>query len=465
MCGIVGMAGEVTRDHVKIFNDMLDVVQLRGRHSTGVVRVDRRGEYEWMKQVGTPNFLKDSIQYKEMTERGMLPQILIGHGRHKTVGDTDWASAHPFEVQDAKLVGVHNGTLTGYHGWKQHKVGMTDSEALFNRIVEEGVDETFEQAEGAFTCVWYDGEQKRLYFIRNDQRPLWFTYSKDKRVMFWASEPWMFGAVERRIDLWEGKNDSPYICMPTRTLFGFDINGNAAKNSTPFAMKEERKIEKKSRYVPPARSNTFGKGSTTTTTTTTTKSPSEDKGGEVANPFLPLLPNFLKEKLTSQGTTKSGTTQTSTKKSSTTSKSSSEQPKQLTHIKSSSTKKHSPVLPGLPGSPRTNRRKLSVVSDGALIVGSKDKTQPDADKIYSPHVGVDTRYIKQVDTEYVTDLRTGKEYDEYEFRKNTNGGMCCHCNGVITSVKEVAEIYSPDRFICTSCVAPLKPILELVQEA
>jgi len=69
-------------------------------------------------------------------------------------------------------------------------------------------------------------------------------------------------------------------------------------------------------------------------------------------------------------------------------------------------------------------------------------------------VGVDTRYIYVVDTEYITDLRTKVEVSEQEFKENT-GGACCHCEVEITSLKEVAEIFDKGkRFICKTCVTP-----------
>jgi regulator of RNase E activity RraB len=78
----------------------------------------------------------------------------------------------------------------------------------------------------------------------------------------------------------------------------------------------------------------------------------------------------------------------------------------------------------------------------------------DCGKIYRPDVGVDIRYIAKVDTEYITDLRTGWEYSETEFNK-LNDGCCCFCGNKISSLSQVAEIYDDaSRFLCVNCVTP-----------
>ena len=78
----------------------------------------------------------------------------------------------------------------------------------------------------------------------------------------------------------------------------------------------------------------------------------------------------------------------------------------------------------------------------------------DAGKIYQANVGVDTRYIRAVDKEYITNRRTGREVDEERFHRET-GGRCCHCFKPIDSLKDVAEIFDEGkRFICQTCVTP-----------
>ena len=149
MCGIVGMAGDISLKDLEIFEDLLDVCQLRGRDSTGVVRVNRQGtDYTWAKQVGPPTYLLDSRDYhRKISQAGM--SVLIGHCRHKTIGNLDRASAHPFDIEEHGIVGVHNGTLKNYYSFPQHKTGNVDSLTLYERIAQEGPEVTFSEAEGA----------------------------------------------------------------------------------------------------------------------------------------------------------------------------------------------------------------------------------------------------------------------------------------------------------------------------
>ena len=74
-----------------------------------------------------------------------------------------------------------------------------------------------------------------------------------------------------------------------------------------------------------------------------------------------------------------------------------------------------------------------------------------------PLMGVDLRYIRKLDIEYITDLRTGREVDEHTFLKET-GGCCCHCEKDVLrnqGLRAVAEIFdNGKRFICWDCLTP-----------
>jgi glutamate synthase domain-containing protein 1 len=109
------MAGDLSIKDREMFEDMLDVCQLRGRDSTGAIRVNRLGtDYTYAKRVGPPSYLKDSREY-ENNIRTAGTSVLIGHCRHKTVGNVDVASAHPFDIAEHGIIGVHNGTLKNYY--------------------------------------------------------------------------------------------------------------------------------------------------------------------------------------------------------------------------------------------------------------------------------------------------------------------------------------------------------------
>ena len=66
----------------------------------------------------------------------------VGHVRHATAGSVTDDNAHPFVVQGktGEVVGVHNGSLTGWRpttGTSPHEV---DSEWALKLIADKGVD-------------------------------------------------------------------------------------------------------------------------------------------------------------------------------------------------------------------------------------------------------------------------------------------------------------------------------------
>lgn len=471
MCGIVGMAGDLTLKDREIFEDMLDVCQLRGRDSTGVIKVNRQGtQYKWAKRVGPPAYLLDSREYdKNIREVGV--SALIGHCRAKTIGDVTVKNAHPFDITEHGIIGVHNGTLRNFHNLPGYKAPMSDSNALYETLATEGAETTFGGIEGAFACVWWDQNTGRLNFIRNKERPLWFTYSKDKRKMFWASEPWMFGAVYRKEELWDGDGGKVYISLEEDTLYSIEISANAAANKPVFKIAEGKKIEKKSFTRPvgfahgPGGNYSRTNTSATTSVTCTSSKSTKEEGGEVTNPFLDdEIPQHLMTPVKKQeSSTKSGTTPTNNVVSITTSKNSAGQSKQSTNTTPSEKSTTSPRQLSLPGLPKTSKNVFFDGCDATQLGGLN--AQIDRGNVYNPAIGVDTRYIAKLDIEYVTDLRTGREYDEFTFKANT-GGHCCHCGTKLHGLQDVAEIFDKgNRYICRSCVTPIAdPISEVIKE-
>lgn len=433
-----------------LFEDMLAVCQVRGRDATGVIRVDRKGEeYTYAKALGTPSNLLNSRQY-DLNIRKIGVSALVGHCRHKTVGDNTIRNAHPFEIEERGIVGVHNGTLKNYYRFDEHRTGMTDSQLLYELIASRGPEEAFAEVEGAYACVWWDSVTSTLNFIRNSERPLYFTFSEDQRRLYWASEPWMFGTVYRKEKLWDGGVDKQvYRSLEEDILYCIEIDANAPKDKPVFKIKEGKKIVKKPRP-------TVGIATTTTTNTWS------NRGGEVANPFRSDdllnddLPQHLRVSAKQENNpTKLGTTSKSSGTSSTNSKNSQDQSKQSTSSETSSSTTNSPTQQPSTSSAKTSKGKLSVVSRLKQSVGLSESTTPDLGKtVYQPNVGTDVRYIRAVDTEYITDRRTGREVDEHQFHRET-GGKCCHCGNGIRSLIEVAEIFDKGkRFICGTCVTP-----------
>lgn len=200
MCGIVGVVGDINYREKKVFRDLLVIDQIRGLDSTGVIVINNKGEFVCDKDLGTPHdgLLQTSTLFDK---KGVVNNYnihgLIGHNRAATAGKITVNNAHPFI--SGNIAGVHNGTLKLPHCTFEDKNKYdVDSEALINAINEEGISETIPKTCGAWSLVWYDQDDKTVNFIRNDQRPMFYQYSKDKKTLFFASEGWMIDSICER---------------------------------------------------------------------------------------------------------------------------------------------------------------------------------------------------------------------------------------------------------------------------
>lgn len=229
MCGLVGMMGALEIKHRSVMKDLLYLDTLRGQDSTGVASVtrDRKVEIRKLTMPGydfvNMNFIDNLMRYND--------QLWIGHNRFKTRGSVTRLNAHPFEVVNDEgfidLIGAHNGTLDNQHeieGIVKNKFG-TDSEALMNLINQVGPKEAIAESRGAWSLVWWDAPANKLCMLRNDKRPMFFAYTKDRKAMVWASEVWMILAACNRNGLELEANENGLSCYSTTpdTLYSFDI--------------------------------------------------------------------------------------------------------------------------------------------------------------------------------------------------------------------------------------------------
>jgi hypothetical protein len=196
MCGIVGMAGDVTAvKYEKMFKDMLVMDVLRGEDSTGAITVSPNGNHKIAKAALLPPDLFQMKQFKNAMKGQMC--AMIGHNRAATVGDVNYHGAHPFEHGD--IVGVHNGTLQEWRADLDESSNFdVDSDCLIYNIAKNGAKETFESIRGAWACVWYDKSDHTINMIRNDKRPLFLGHTKAMNDLFFASEEWMLHAAGSR---------------------------------------------------------------------------------------------------------------------------------------------------------------------------------------------------------------------------------------------------------------------------
>lgn len=196
MCGIVGVAGNLEHKDLDVFKELLYVDWLRGKAATGIGAVGLNKEFEIFKRASDPSELMLFTKFHSLLNQGK--KMLLGHNRAPTMGANNKFNAHPFEFR--KIMGVHNGTLDraclkdlDHSDWFD-----TDSEQLYFNIDQHGVKEAISRASGAWSLVYYDGEDHTINFLRNEERPMFYVFSKDRRRMFWASELWMLRGILHR---------------------------------------------------------------------------------------------------------------------------------------------------------------------------------------------------------------------------------------------------------------------------
>lgn len=191
MCGLVGVAGAITKGVEDAFHTLLQLDTIRGPHSTGVLIVNKDKEASVHKALGTPWELFDSKKYYKAMNNGL--NVLIGHNRFATKGAVNVKNAHPFEFEN--VIGCHNGTLSSQVGLDDHNDFVVDSENIYHHMNNNGVEGTIDKLNGAFALTWYDTKAHTVNLIRNSQRPLFYAFTEDRKTVMWASESWMLSVA------------------------------------------------------------------------------------------------------------------------------------------------------------------------------------------------------------------------------------------------------------------------------
>lgn len=192
MCGLFGVAGNLTLLDKAIFKNLGYPSMLRGMDGTGVLEVTKKSAKLEHRIIKNTHHYADFIDYlpaKDPLWDSKLAgeKVLMGHVRAATVGKLTDSNSHPFE--HGPLVAAHNGTLVDLK-YDPKKQDITDSELMIKDFAEEGIKETLDQisSDSAYAVSVYNSETETLSFARNSERPLAIAYNLNRNVIYWASE-------------------------------------------------------------------------------------------------------------------------------------------------------------------------------------------------------------------------------------------------------------------------------------
>lgn len=285
MCGLTGVYSKSWGDsEYELFQRALMINVMRGEHSTGVIRVGEKGKVVNVRKslLPSPAFIhsEGGVFAKKHLEKWETPIVMLGHTRHATKGEITLANAHPFSFDN--VTGMHNGTI--HKDFAHRKEYGTDSEALYRNINDNGLEVALNEVEDwdtAYALQFIDKKNGTLNFIKNNKRPLWFTYVYGSTTLIWSSEKEMLDYVIRSKKLtplgYDGNKTTPFFSLDDYTLMSIKL-GEPAKDIkfTP--------IEVKKKYAAATTTTTYsGTSSSTGSTTQQTSNTTPAVGFPMAN--------------------------------------------------------------------------------------------------------------------------------------------------------------------------------------
>jgi predicted glutamine amidotransferase len=262
MCGLVGIAGDLSYNDKDILKTLLTLSILRGEDSAGVAIVPEDGSTpDIIKTVGTSFELFGMTKFERFSP--FRKKALIGHTRKATIGGINKYTAHPFNYEH--ITGVHNGTLRNWKDLPGDSLA-TDSMTMYENFARVGVRETIEALDGAYAAVWWDEEKGTLNILRNKERSLYYAFCDGFKKIVWASEAWMINVAINRspynLDNMAKEGEEPlYVCdVDVDTWFVLKIDReNKEKRVISFLSEEDLKggVNKPKTYQAPFRGGTY----------------------------------------------------------------------------------------------------------------------------------------------------------------------------------------------------------------
>lgn len=186
MCGIVAIIQKNWDKPLgyigqKVFKQMLYANALRGTDGTGYFYYNNKASKVIYQKLPVPSW-EALPKMQELNNLMSEGRWIVGHNRKATAGLNTEANTHPFI--DNFITLVHNGTLN--NRWELEKdVGVedVDSKLIPKLMNKHGNKQALEVLRGAYALVWYDDEKKRIFFARNEERPLFIVETKDFYVL------------------------------------------------------------------------------------------------------------------------------------------------------------------------------------------------------------------------------------------------------------------------------------------
>jgi amidophosphoribosyltransferase len=237
MCGLVGLVlgkshrtQEELSELTGLFTDILVLSEQRGRHATGVARVNADGAYRLYKKVVSSRIFVREEPYREVLESvGNNTTILMGHTRWPTVGDiNNPANAQP--IRAGEVLGTHNGTITNadhlFHKLRLPRHAEVDSEVIF-RMAEAALRtgqidvrcfiRLVAQCQGQMSALIVARTDPETIIIIKGNKPLEMRYHPDHHAIIYASDGQYLDKVLAENPGWE------VMPIPRMTSLIFDV--------------------------------------------------------------------------------------------------------------------------------------------------------------------------------------------------------------------------------------------------
>lgn len=238
MCCLNGVAGTITAKEEQAFKTLLMLGQFRGTDSTGAAAIGRTTSDQPIlaKMPGEPWWLMDTTKFKKLMKN--TNKVIIGHNRLATKGEKTASNAHPFVFDN--IFGAHNGTVYNISNLGNANDFGTDSECLLYNIDRDGIETVIPKLpkHDAWALTWYDQRDNTINMLRNQERPLFWAYNKERTALFWASEVEMIAMALQyaKID----RTDNPRSTFLTENLWHkWEIPIYGQKFSDPITKRVE----------------------------------------------------------------------------------------------------------------------------------------------------------------------------------------------------------------------------------